>query len=668
MPGNPDVERRIKSLVRWNAAAMVVRANKASEGIGGHISTFASAATLYEVAFNHFFRGHESDDADVIFFQGHAAPGVYARAYLEGRLDESHLENFRRELSDSGGLSSYPHPWLMPDFWEYPTVSMGLGPLMAIYQARFTRYLEDRGLKPKSDAKRVGVLGDGESDEPGSARRDYAAGAREAPTTSFSSSTATCSGSTARSAARTDHPGSSRPRRRRGLERHQGPVGPRMDALLAKDRDGLLVKRMGEIVDGQYQKHAVDRAPNREHFWGVDPRLLDMVKHLSDDQLKKMRARRARSDQGSTTPTRPPSSTGSPPSSPARSRLRPGEAGEGKNITHQQKKMNDEELRAFRTRFGIPVSDAEIAHAPFYRPAEDSVEVRYLKERRQSLGGFVPTRKTRSQPLQPVPGELFEEFHKGTDGRKASTTMVAVRVLSKLLRDKDVGRLIVPIVPDEARTFGMEGAVPSGGHLLTSASCANPWIWTRPVLGGVRWPDLEEGYRGGLDVVVHRRRHGAVTHASTRSRSSSTIRCWHQRIGDLIRAAGDSRARGPARRNGRPHDAGGGGLQHQDGTPAVRAGVSQLRGLRPGLCLRSLSSSRTASGVCRTGEHLLPDGHERSMRCWSRPTDATDPERANASGRRPLRWRAARQLFAAAPSCPVVKAQILGRPTTSRRV
>jgi pyruvate dehydrogenase E1 component len=460
MPGSPDIERRIKSLVRWNAAAMVVRANKAEEGIGGHISTFASAATLYEVAFNHFFRGHGegAGDGDVIFFQGHAAPGVYARAFLEGRIDETHLENFRRETKPEGGLSSYPHPWLMPNFWEYPTVSMGLGPLMAIYQARFMRYLEDRGLKPKSDAKVWAFLGDGETDEP------EALGAITLPAREKLDNlifVVNCN-----------------------LQRLDGPVrgngqiiqeleaafrgagwnvvkaiwGREWDPILAKDRDGLLVKRMGEIVDGQYQKYAVESgAYVREHFWGADPRLLDMVKHLSDDQLKKMTL-------GGHDPVKVYNAykaavehKGAPTVVLARTikGYGLGEAGEGKNITHQQKKMNEEELRAFRTRFGIPISDAEVGHTPFYRPAEDSIEIKYMRERRQALGGYVPSRKVRSEALKPIAPELFEEFHKGTDGRKASTTMVFVRMLSKLLRDPEIGKLVVPIVPDEARTFGM---------------------------------------------------------------------------------------------------------------------------------------------------------------------------------------------------------------------
>ncbi|MBI4485619.1 MAG: pyruvate dehydrogenase (acetyl-transferring), homodimeric type, partial [Acidobacteria bacterium] len=459
MPGSPDLERRIKSLVRWNAAAMVVRANKAEEGIGGHISTFASSATLYEVAFNHFFRGRDNGPGDVIYFQGHAAPGIYARAYIEGRLDESDLENFRRELKPGGGLSSYPHPWLMPDFWEYPTVSMGLGPIMAIYQARFIRYLEDRGLKPKSDAKVWAFLGDGETDEP------EALGAITLPAREKLDNlifVINCN-----------------------LQRLDGPVrgngqiiqeleaafrgagwnvikvlwGREWDPLLARDRDGLLVKRMGEIVDGQYQKYAVsDGAYVREHFWGVDPRLLDMVKDLSDDQLKKLTL-------GGHDPVKVYNAyhaamahKGVPTVILARTikGYGLGEAGEGKNITHQQKKMNEEELRAFRSRFGIPIADEDVASTPFYRPAADSIEGRYIRERRTALGGFVPSRKTRSERLAKVPSEPFDEFSKGTEGRKASTTMVFVRLLSKLLRDKDIGSLVVPIVPDEARTFGME--------------------------------------------------------------------------------------------------------------------------------------------------------------------------------------------------------------------
>src|SRR5690349_5505205 len=414
-PGSQEIERRIKSLVRWNAIAMVLRANKNEPGIGGHISTFASAATLYEVGFNHFFRSGTAGDRDVVYYQGHAAPGVYSRAFLEGRLSEKQLDNFRRELAAGGGLSSYPHPWLMPDFWEYPTVSMGLGPIMAIYQARFMRYLEDRGLKQPSNSKVWAFLGDGETDEP------EALGAITLPAREKLDNlifVINCN-----------------------LQRLDGPVrgngqiiqeleaafrgagwnvikvlwGREWDSLLAKDRDGLLVKRMGEIVDGQYQKYAVsDGAYVREHFWGADPRLLDMVKHLSDDQLKKMTLgghdpikvynayKQATEHKGSPTVILARTIKG----------YGLGEAGEGKNITHQQKKMNEEELRAFRTRFGIPVSDAEISKTPFYRPSEDSIEIKYMRERREALGGWVPKREIRSTPLKSLPNDLFEEFYK----------------------------------------------------------------------------------------------------------------------------------------------------------------------------------------------------------------------------------------------------------------
>src|SRR5215213_5091106 len=390
-PGSREIERRIKSLVRWNALAMVVKANKVEEGIGGHISTFASAATLYEVGFNHFFKGKgDNHDGDIIYFQGHAAPGIYARAFVEGRLPAKKLENFRRELREGGGLSSYPHPWLMPDFWEFPTVSMGLGPICSIYQARFMRYLEDRGLKKRSNSQVWAFIGDGETDEPETLGAITLASREKLDNLIF---VINCN-----------------------LQRLDGPVrgngqiiqeleaifrgagwnvvkviwGSDWDQLEARDTDGLLAQRLGEIVDGQYQKYAVeDGAYMRQHLFGSDPRLLDMVKHLSDDQLKKM-------SLGGHDPVKVYNAfkaavehKGAPTVILARTikGYGLGEAGEGKNITHQQKKMNEEELRAFRTRFGIPISDAEISSTPFYRPPEDSDEIKYLRERREALGG-----------------------------------------------------------------------------------------------------------------------------------------------------------------------------------------------------------------------------------------------------------------------------------------
>ena len=579
MPGSPDLERRIKSLVRWNAAAMVVRANKAEEGIGGHISTFASAATLYEVGFNHFFRGHESSDADVIFFQGHAAPGIYARAYLEGRIDETHLENFRREMKAGGGLSSYPHPWLMPDFWEYPTVSMGLGPIMAIYQARFMRYLEDRGLKEPSNSKVWAFLGDGETDEPESLGAITLPAREKLDNLIF---VVNCN-----------------------LQRLDGPVrgngqiiqeleamfrgagwnvikviwGREWDQLLAKDRDGLLVKRMGEIVDGQYQKYAVESgAYVRDHFWGADPRLLDMVKHLSDDQLKKMTL-------GGHDPIKVYNAykaavehKGAPTVILARTikGYGLGEAGEGKNITHQQKKMNEDELRAFRTRFGIPISDAEISKTPFYRPSAESIETKYMLQRREGLGGFAPSRKIRSKPLTGMPEDLFDEFYAGTESRKASTTMVFVRMLSKMLRDKEIGNLVVPIVPDEARTFGMEalfrqvGIYSHPGQVYEPVDMDTLLYYKEASNGQI----LEEGINeaGSMSSFI-----AAGTAYATHGVNTIPFFIFYsmfgfQRIGDLIWAAGDSRTRGflLGGTAGRT-TLSGEGLQHQDGNSQLLA-------------------------------------------------------------------------------------------------
>src|SRR4026209_2684048 len=412
-PGSREIERRIKSIVRWNAMAMVVKANKIDDGIGGHLSTFASSATLYEVGFNQFFRGRDNgNEGDVVYFQGHGSPGVYSRAFLEGRLSQEQLVNFRREFNPGGGLSSYPHPWLMKDFWEFPTVSMGLGPIMSIYQARFNRYLEDRGLKPATDAKVSAFLGDGETDEPESLGAITLASREKLDNLIF---VINCN-----------------------LQRLDGPVrgngqiiqeleaifrgagwnvikcnwGSEWDALLQKDTDGLLVKRMGEIVDGEYQKYAVESgAYVRQHFWGVDPRLLDMVKHLSDEQLKKLTLGGHDPIKVYTAYKAAVEHPGQPTVVLARTikGYGIGEAGEGKNITHQQKKLNEDELRAFRTRFGVPIADTEIAKAPFYRPAADSSEIKYMRERRRTLGGYVPTRKVRSEPLKTVPAVLFEE-------------------------------------------------------------------------------------------------------------------------------------------------------------------------------------------------------------------------------------------------------------------
>ena len=579
-PGSQEMERRIKSLVRWNALAMVMRANKIEEGIGGHISTYASAATLYEVALNHFLRAHsEEGDRDIVYFQGHAAPGIYARAFLEGRIPKQKLENFRRELKPGGGLSSYPHPWLMEDFWEFPTVSMGLGPIQAIYHARFIKYLENRGLKKTTGGKVWAFLGDGEMDEPESLGSITLASRERLDNLIF---VVNCN-----------------------LQRLDGPVrgngkiiqeleaifrgagwnvikviwGSDWDALIQSDRDGLLVKRMGEISDGQYQKFFVESgAYFRQNFFGTDPRLLKMVEHLSDEQLARMRL-------GGHDPIKVYAAykaavehRGQPSIVLAKTikGYGMGEAGEGKNITHQQKKLNDEELSLFRSRFGIPIPDDELHNAPFYRPADDSAEIKYMQERRRQLGGYIPERKVRATPLKSVPSSHFEEFYKGTEGRDVSTTMVFVRLLAKLLRDPEIGKLIVPVVPDEARTFGMEalfrqvGIYSSVGQLYEPVDMDTLLYYKEAKDGQI----LEEGITeaGSMCSFIAAgtayANHGINTIPFFIYSSMFGV----QRIGDLIWAAGDMRTRGflVGGTAGRTTLAGE-GLQHQDGHTHVHA-------------------------------------------------------------------------------------------------
>jgi pyruvate dehydrogenase E1 component len=579
-PGSQEMERRIKSLVRWNALAMVMRANKLQEGIGGHISTFASAATLYEVAFNHFLRARtESGDRDIVYFQGHAAPGIYSRAFLEGRIPKQKLENFRRELKSGGGLSSYPHPWLMEDFWEFPTVSMGLGPIQAIYHARFIKYLENRGLKKTTGGKVWAFMGDGEMDEPESLGSITLASRERLDNLIF---VVNCN-----------------------LQRLDGPVrgngkivqeleaifrgagwntikviwGSDWDSLIQNDRDGLLVRRMGEISDGQYQKFFVESgAYFRQNFFGTDPRLLKMVEHLSDEQLARMRL-------GGHDPIKVYAAyktavehTGSPTIILAKTikGYGLGEAGEGKNITHQQKKLNDEELSMFRSRFGIPIPDDELQNAPFYRPADDSAEIRYMQERRKMLGGYMPERKVRATPLQSVNEQHFEEFYKGTEGREVSTTMVFVRLLAKLLRDPEIGKLIVPIIPDEARTFGMEalfrqvGIYSSVGQLYEPVDMDTLLYYKEAKDGQI----LEEGITeaGSMCSFI-----AAGTSYANHGINTIPFFIYYsmfgfQRIGDLVWAAADMRTRGflVGGTAGRTTLAGE-GLQHQDGHSHVLA-------------------------------------------------------------------------------------------------
>jgi len=578
-PGSREIERRIKSLIRWNAMAMVVKANKLENGIGGHISTYASAATLYEVGFNHFFKAKtDAYEGDQIYFQGHASPGIYARAFLEGRLSIEQLENFRRELKPGGGLSSYPHPWLMPNFWEFPTVSMGLGPIMAIYQARFNKHLEDRGFI-KNTGKVWAFLGDGETDEPEALGAISLAAREKLDNLIF---VINCN-----------------------LQRLDGPVrgngkiiqeleaifrgagwnvikalwGSSWDDLLEKDVNEKLVKRMGETVDGQYQKYTVESGKYfRDHFFGADPELEAMVSHLSDEQLRKM-------TRGGHDPEKVYAAykaavefKGAPTVILAKTikGYGLGESGEGKNITHSQKKLNEEELRQFRTRFGIPISDDEVAKAPFYKPDESSPEMKYLREKREQLGGYLPARKVSVRPIKTPPEDIFEEFYKGTEGKDASSTMVFVRILAKLLKDKEIGKYIVPIVPDEARTFGMEslfrqvGIYSHAGQLYEPVDAASLLYYKEATNGQI----LEEGITeaGGMSSFI-----AAGTAYATHSLNMIPFFVYYsmfglQRMGDLVWAAADMQAKGflIGGTAGRTTLAGE-GLQHQDGNSQLLA-------------------------------------------------------------------------------------------------
>ncbi len=567
-PGNREIERRIKSVIRWNAMAMVVRANRDHPGIGGHISTYASAATLYEVAQNHFFRA-----TDQVYFQGHASPGIYARAFLEGRLTEAQLSNFRQELSPGGGLSSYPHPWLMPNFWQFPTVSMGLGPIMAIYQARFNKYLMDRGIKDTSNSRVWCYMGDGESDEPESLGAITLAAREKLDNLVF---VINCN-----------------------LQRLDGPVrgngkiiqelegafrgagwnvikviwGDDWDPLLARDESGMLVQRMGEVVDGEFQKYIVSPGSYiREHFFGKYPELEEMVAHLSDEKLKRLR-RGGHDPEKVYAAYKAAVETKGRPTVIIAKTIKGyglGEGGEGRNVTHQQKKLNEVELREFRTRFGIPISDEDVAKAPFYRPPEDSPEIQYLRERRQALGGPLPARST-TQPVLKIPRkDSFPESFESSGDREVSTTMAFVRMFGRLLRNKDIGKLIVPIVPDESRTFGMESLFRQCGIYAHTGQLYEP-VDSETVLYYREAKDgqiLEEGITepGSMSSFI-----AAGTAYSTHGIATIPFFIFYsmfgfQRIGDLIWAAADQRAKGfmMGGTAGRT-TLNGEGLQHQDG-------------------------------------------------------------------------------------------------------
>ena len=573
-PGDPALEWRIRSINRWNAMAMVVKANRKNSELGGHIASYASAATLYEVGYSHFWHAPSADHGgDLLFMQGHSAPGVYARAYLLGLISEDQLDNFRQEV-DGKGLSSYPHPWLMPEFWQFPTVSMGLGPIMAIYQARFMRYLEHRGLAKTAGRKVWAFMGDGEMDEPESFGAAALASREKLDNLVF---VINCN-----------------------LQRLDGPVrgngkiiqelesdfrgagwnvikviwGAAWDPLLAQDTKGLLLRRMEEVVDGEYQAmKAFNGAYVREHFFGKYPELKQLVSSMSDDDIWRLNRGGHDPHKVYAAYAQAAAHTGQPTVILCKTvkGYGMGEAGEGKMITHSQKKLGEAALRHFRDRFNIPISDADLAAAPFYRPPEDSPEMKYLRERTAALGGFLPRRRPRaSTPLQ-VPGlEMFDVMLKGTDERDISTTMAFVRLLSVLTRDKTLGSRIVPIVPDEARTFGMEGMFrqlgiySSVGQLYEPVDHDELMYYREDVKGQI----LEEGINeaGGMCSWI-----AAATAYSSHDLQMIPFYIFYsmfgfQRIGDLAWAAGDMQARGflLGGTAGRTTLAGE-GLQHQDG-------------------------------------------------------------------------------------------------------
>ena len=572
-PGNPDIERRIRALIRWNAIMTVLRANIKSPGVGGHIASFQSAATLYDVGFNHFFRAANKDfGGDLVFFQGHSSPGIYARAFLEGRINESQLNNFRME-TNGNGLSSYPHPWLMPEFWQFPTVSMGLGPIMGIYQARYLKYLHDRGIADTSDRKVWVFCGDGEMDEPESLGAISLASRENLDNLIF---VVNCN-----------------------LQRLDGPVrgngkiiqelesdfrgsgwnvlkvvwGSYWDPLFAMDKDGLLKKRMEECVDGEYQNFkAKGGAYTREHFFGKYPELIEMVSAMSDSDIWRL-------NRGGHDPHKvyaayaaATSHKGQPSVVLAKTvkGYGMGDAGEGQNITHQQKSMDVEALKAFRSRFDLPISDKEVENLSFYKPPVNSPEIQYMEERRKSLGGYLPTRKRKGNVLKVPELSAFSNVLTSTGERQISTTMAFVRILSTLVKDSEIGKYVVPIVPDEARTFGMEGMFrqlgiySSIGQLYEPQDSDQVMFYKEQKDGQI----LEEGINeaGSFSSWI-----AAATSYSTTGIQTIPFYIFYsmfgfQRIGDLAWAAGDSRARGflLGATAGRT-TLNGEGLQHEDG-------------------------------------------------------------------------------------------------------
>ena len=582
IPGDQAIEHSIRSVIRWNAAAMVVHANRKSSELGGHIASFASAATLYDVGFMHFFRApNEVHNGDLVFFQGHSAPGVYARAFLEGRLSEEQLRSFRQEALDENGLSSYPHPWLMPNFWQFPTVSMGLGPIMAIYQARFMKYLENREIQPQHDRKVWAFMGDGEMDEPESLGAISLASREALDNLIF---VINCN-----------------------LQRLDGPVrgngkiiqeleavfrgagwnvikvvwGSYWDHLFAKDHNGQLQRLMEETVDGEYQAYkAKGGAYTREHFFGKYPETHDMVADMSDEDIWRLNRGGHDPHKVYAAYAEAAESTGRPTVILAKTvkGYGMGESGEGQNITHSQKKMGEDSLKAFRDRFNIPISDDDIAEAPFYKFPEDSVEMEYMRQAREKLGGYMPVRSDTAEPLIVPDLKIFDALLKDSGEREISTTMAFVRMLSALARDKKIGNNIVPIVPDEARTFGMEGMFRQlgiysfKGQLYEPMDSDQVMYYREDVSGQI----LEEGINeaGAMSSWI-----AAGSAYSAHGVSMIPFYIFYsmfgfQRIGDLAWAAGDMQVRGflMGGTAGRTTLAGE-GLQHQDGHSLIVAGT-----------------------------------------------------------------------------------------------
>jgi pyruvate dehydrogenase E1 component len=572
-PGDREIERKLKSIHRWNALAMVVKANK-KDAVGGHIASYASCATLYEIGFNHFFRGPDHPSGgDMVYYQGHSTPGIYARSYLEGRLTETQLDNFRRELAEGGGLSSYPHPWLMPDYWQFPTVSMGLGPIMAVYHARFLRYLEHRGIKDTSQQKVWSFMGDGESDEPESLGAISIAGREKLDNLIF---VINCN-----------------------LQRLDGPVrgnwkiiqelegtfrgagwnvikciwGSNWDALLAKDASGVLVKRMGEVVDGEYQRYSVESgAYIREHFFGKYPELLELVKDMSDQQLQLLR-------RGGHDPVKVYAAYHAAVNNKGRPTVilvktvkgyGMGGSGEAKNTAHQSKKVEEKDRLLFRDRFNLPIGNQQITKAEFYKPAPDSPEMKYLHERRKALGGYIPQRRVNCPKLAAPSDDFLKKFIEQSAGREVSTTMAVVDLMRRLLDDKELGKWIVPIIPDEARTFGMEsfftkyGIYSAVGQLYEPVDAKTLTYYREAKNGQI----LEEGIAEAQSMSSFIAAGSAYANLGV-----PTIPFYiyysmfgFQRVGDLIWAAADMRTRGflLGGTAGRTTLMGE-GLQHQDG-------------------------------------------------------------------------------------------------------